>query len=547
MASKAETFDDEYDVDIDIDSDLEALVASCHPPSPPKPKKRKNQTQPPRALTDRPRLRPLKPLHSTPHLHSTHSSPTVLQNNNDRLWWQQYEPYEIADLAIHKARIDEVRTWLLQAKNNSTHPQLLVLEGPAGSGKSTCLRILARELKIDIVEWENAPLAKLSMASSGSSTSLIHELEEFLAQAARYGAVSSGAYARLVLIDDLPNVEHRDTREAFQRALARFAYTATCPLVLILTDVHVDGEVVVSTANDLVPADIMCHVIRFRPVAPTIVQRALRRILRIQLGMEGLPKSRQKLPSTANELVRRVSTECQGDLRIAVTMLQLESLVSPRKTPMDLFHALGKVVYAKRERPQGSQLRGTLESNPDEILGQVPMDLSTFRLFVHHSFPDFCSNIDEVAASSSFLSEADCLGRDTISEWCATSIAVRGYMLASRHPQLADPSCAPVKQRKSNEFHRPQIFDYWRRRNSNVQILRQSAPLRLRTDELGLWAPLAARRNPSYVEAQQIRRLLPVVAPSSLEKLMPLLSVVDQPEPEKLVLSDDDIEEFSDT
>ncbi|KAJ1742840.1 Cell cycle checkpoint protein rad17 [Coemansia sp. RSA 989] len=541
MASKAETFDDEYNVDIDIDSDLEALVASCHPPSPPKPKKRRSQNHPPRALTDRPRLRPLKPLHST-SLHSTHSE---TQNNNDKIWWQQYEPYEAADLAIHKARIEEVRGWLLQAQSNSTSPQILVLEGPAGSGKSTCLRILARELNIDIVEWENAPLAKLSMASIDSSTSLIHELEAFLAQAARYGVVSSGSYTRLVLIDDLPNVEHRDTREAFQRALARFAFTATCPLVLIVTDVRMDGEVVASTANNLVPADVVCHVIRFRPVAPTIVQRALRRILRIQLGMEGLPKSRQKLPNTANELVRRVSAECQGDLRIAVTMLQLESLVSPRKTPMDLFHALGKVVYAKRERLQGAQLRGALESNPDEILDQVPIDLSTFRLFLHQSYPEFCSSIDEVAASSSFMSEADCLGRDTTSEWCATSIAVRGYMLSARHPQLAD-SCAPSGQRKSNEFHRPQIFEFWRRKNNHAQILRQSAPLRVHMDELGLWAPLAARRNPGYAEAQRIRQLLPVVAPSSLEKLMPLLSV-DQPEPEKLVLSDDDIEEFSDT
>ncbi|KAJ2449129.1 Cell cycle checkpoint protein rad17 [Coemansia sp. RSA 2336] len=540
MASQAETFDDEYNVDIDIDSDLEALVASCHPPSPPNPKKRKSQNHPPRALTDRPRLRPLKPLHST--LHSTHSD---TQNNNEQLWWQRYEPSEAVDLAIHKARIDEVRGWLLQAQSSLTRPQILVLEGPAGSGKSTCLRILARELKIDIVEWENAPLAKLSMASIDSSTSLIYELEAFLTQAARYGVVSSGSCARLVLIDDLPNVDHRDTREAFQQALARFAFTATCPLVLIVTDVHMDGEVVASTASNLVPADLMCHVIRFRPVAPTIVQRALRRILRIQLGMEGLPKSRQKLPSAANELVRRVSTECQGDLRIAVTMLQLESLVSPRKTPMDLFHALGKVVYAKRERAQEPQLRGALESNPDEILEQVPMDLSTFRLFLHQSYPEFCSDIDEVAASSSFMSEADCLSRDTTSEWCATSIAVRGHMFSVGHPQLTE-SCAPSSQRKSNEFRRPQIFDFWRRKNSNAQILRQSAPWRVHVGELGLWAPLAARRSPSYAEAQQIRQLLPVVASSSLERLLPLLSV-EQPEPEKLVLSDDDIEEFSDT
>jgi hypothetical protein len=33
---------------------------------------------------------------------------------------------------------------------------LLVLTGPAGAGKTATIRVLSRELKFDIIEWQNA-------------------------------------------------------------------------------------------------------------------------------------------------------------------------------------------------------------------------------------------------------------------------------------------------------------------------------------------------------------------------------------------------------
>lgn len=95
------------------------------------------------------------------------------------------------DLAVHKRKVNDVRQWLLEAFQPSklqkyrvglfssiVHyyrlltscflrltQRLLVLTGPAGSGKTTTLRVLSRELGFEILEWRN-PLS-VAAAPSG--------------------------------------------------------------------------------------------------------------------------------------------------------------------------------------------------------------------------------------------------------------------------------------------------------------------------------------------------------------------------------------------
>ncbi|KAK0534235.1 RFC checkpoint protein Rad17 [Tilletia horrida] len=80
---------------------------------------------------------------------------------SDELWVDRFPPESTATLAVHRAKIDQVRNWLTEALDGTPairlYRRILVLTGPSGAGKSATIRALAAasELQFDIVEWEN--------------------------------------------------------------------------------------------------------------------------------------------------------------------------------------------------------------------------------------------------------------------------------------------------------------------------------------------------------------------------------------------------------
>ena len=107
----------------------------------------------------------------------------------------KYEPQSLQDLAVHKRKVDDVRRWLVEAfdeKRRSKHrvslqfiflcskpghiydaimQRLLILTGPAGSAKTTTLRVLAREMDFDIVEYkDNTNTTRFSSFADEPST-----------------------------------------------------------------------------------------------------------------------------------------------------------------------------------------------------------------------------------------------------------------------------------------------------------------------------------------------------------------------------------------
>lgn len=89
------------------------------------------------------------------------------------MWCDAYAPTSTADLAPSKTRVQAVRSWLEEAlfgRPSSVdqdipfsqlardrirkYRRILVLSGPAGVGKTTTLKLIAKELNVEVVEWE---------------------------------------------------------------------------------------------------------------------------------------------------------------------------------------------------------------------------------------------------------------------------------------------------------------------------------------------------------------------------------------------------------
>ncbi|NWW71158.1 RAD17 protein, partial [Climacteris rufus] len=443
-------------------------------------------------------------------------------------WVERYKPETQNDLAVQKKKIEEVESWLkthIFQRQPKQGGSILLLTGPPGCGKTATLQVLAKDLGLQVQEWTN-PLSldftKEDLRNMFGHDSNFHTFpsqaqaalfQDFLLRANKYNKLqmlgeSSENDKKLILIEDIPNQFYREPG-SLHDILRRFVRTSRCPLVFVISD-NFSGD---SNQRLLFPAEILqelCIVsISFKPVAPTNMIKVLTRIAAAEASM-----NREKsyaLDRTSLELLCR---GCSGDIRSAINSLQFSSMkdcslekefwskkkrsstirceeagvskvrkkskcdtsedqeiqaIGGKDASIFLFHALGKIIYCKREaesEAESAQLpahlsqhrRDTLLIQPEDIVEKSHMSGSMFSLYLHQNYVDFFSDIDDVVRASEYLSTADVL----CSNW-STRPVMESYSacVATRGVIHSNTSRAFAHQQGGMGFrplHKPQWF-----------------------------------------------------------------------------------------
>ncbi|XP_051499085.1 cell cycle checkpoint protein RAD17 isoform X2 [Apus apus] len=314
--------------------------------------------------------------------------------------------------------------------------------------------------------------------------------QDFLLRANKYNKLqmlgeSSENCKKLILIEDIPNQFYRDP-SSLHEILRRFVRTSRCPLIFIISD-NFSGD---SNQRLLFPMEILEELcissISFKPIAPTNMMKVLNRIAATEASMNR--EKNNALDRTSLELICR---GCSGDIRSAINSLQFYSMkdcslekefwsrkkrssmlkcegaagskekkksksdnledqeiqaIGGKDASIFLFHALGKIIYCKREAVSESEFpqlpahlsehrRDTLLIQPEDIVEKSHMSGSMFNLYLHQNYVDFFSDIDDVVRASEYMSTADVLCSNwstrLVMEKYSASVATRGVIHAN--------------------------------------------------------------------------------------------------------------------
>ncbi|KAL7424215.1 RFC checkpoint protein Rad17 [Cryptotrichosporon argae] len=425
--------------------------------------------------------------------------------------------------------------------------RILLVTGAAGIGKTTTIRLLAEQMAVELVEWTEG-VDEYSIGGGFERESSLSKLSSFLSRSAYPSLGSTSSQPRVLLLTALPNISHIPTRDAFHAALLNFCQTFTpsaCPLIIVHSDAGSGGraeeswmdrerggrEGAMEIVGKAVKDGPWCQEIDFLPLAPTFLTKALQRVLT-------LATASAKRPST--QAVQLIALSSNGDLRSAINSLQLLCTksttdtkrlkteangkaagkgarggkggrldVSPdlraildsvtrREQSLNLFHALGKVLYNKRvgDPPMDSDDMEEIEAvkrlPPDDPLPQhlldyertksmvqmeafiptIPVDASTFALWIHQNFPGFCIEIEQAADAMDRFCDADVMRTDDDIWQSSPSAIAYSLHLSIRGTLMALPSPVP---RKSQKVVKPQFFEAYCAERDNTALLDSAA------------------------------------------------------------------------
>ncbi|WWC69257.1 uncharacterized protein I206_103195 [Kwoniella pini CBS 10737] len=168
--------------------------------------------------------------------------------------------------------------------------------------------------------------------------------------------------------------------------------------------------------------------------------------------------------------------------------------VTRNEQSLNLFHALGRVFYNKRlddpnmededqelldrirKLPSDEPLPSHLQQftrrkslvQVESFIPTIPIDASSFALWLHQSFPNYCSDIEEVSAGLDELCSADIMRTDD-DIWQSSSQAISYALhLSVRGLLISLPSPVP---RRSQKVNKPHFFESYKLERDNTSAL----------------------------------------------------------------------------
>ncbi|KAF7562196.1 hypothetical protein G7046_g1956 [Stylonectria norvegica] len=489
-------------------------------------------------------------------------------NDDLRPWSERFGPKNLEELAVHKKKVADVRRWLEDVTAGRMRQRLLILKGAAGSGKTATVRLLANDIGCELLEWRNptgntglgfllASTKFEEFLGRGGKFGVLDTDGPVSSSQTNSQSTSRDQTKRLILIEEFPNTFSRSSTalSSFRKTILHYLAANTpslsmfsrqsrdepiTPVVMVISETLLTTTSASAdsfTAHRLLGPEILGHpgvgVIEFNAIAPSLLAKALELIVLKEARKSG----RRRTPGP---LVLKRLGEI-GDIRSAISSLEFLclkgdqqadwgakvaftkqkksvkdaigltqgehdslELVSQREASLGIFHAVGKVVYNKRDevaprddavenlpsfmaqfsRPKRSQV------SVDSLIDETGTDTHTFISALHENYILSCESTDPMDLSTpmdyvndciEYLSQSDLLcpsrdvffggrggfsGQDSGSQLLRQDeitfqVAVRGMLFALPNP-VKRKTTGSVKGSDAFKMFYPTSLKLWR-------------------------------------------------------------------------------------
>lgn len=408
----------------------------------------------------------------------TNSNIDDINQVESRFWVDECKPKNIDDLCIHNRKLKDLNNEISDLIYKRTDNKILVISGPSGCGKSTSAKIIANKImkeKIDnykkcliyseisenlnkdknydneeINENENSEeyLVEFNiLKDSHYGNSSIKYFEEFLNQC----KLLTGINEKCVIIEELPNLFHKETQKIFQKSLIDWILTNDLielpPLIICITEFEIDNDFNYNQINNFTIDNIFkvetifgykliefenvgWKRIKFNKVAKTILKKALLKVCNIKKI-----SNNKRISSKIDEL------SLLGDIRNAVNTFEfwykfqnfnngkndnnskIQNESKGKEIGIDIFHSIGKLLYGtKHEEEEFEKFKKRLNNSfinknqvinthlitVDNVSNEIYTNLNKFNLCLLENYDVINPKLDNnLVEFIDILSETD--------------------------------------------------------------------------------------------------------------------------------------------